>query len=343
MPHKSADLKLLAVQHYLLTSHRLGETYKIFNCHLMTLYRWVQHFLTYGSFERQHRPSCSYKIRQTHVDEALLYLSLHQTVSIPELHAYLKNKFDDFCITDDHLRRVIRDNNLTRKRTRHGHYPKIRHKNPTNRKADLKAFYSVVSSFPMDKIISIDETSLTPFMFRPYSRCPLGDKCIETTDNNKVFTKHTFVGAISSSRMMGWKLYEEGAMNADRFVEFVRSIITEHHLENHLFLFDNAGAHKGDKIKKLMTETSNRFIYTIPYNPDTNIIENWFSQFKFYIETSKTSTFEELKEDCEKAIGKIREEHYNNYFRYAYHKETYPKRKKPWKSTHRRPPKNYKE
>jgi hypothetical protein len=26
--------------------------------------------------------------------------------------------------------------------------------------------------------------------------------------------------------MMGWKVYEEGAMNADRFVEFVRSIIT---------------------------------------------------------------------------------------------------------------------
>jgi len=30
---------------------------------------------------------------------------------------------------------------------------------------------------------------------------------------------------------------------------------TDHHLENHLFLFDNAGAHKGEKIKKLMTET----------------------------------------------------------------------------------------
>jgi hypothetical protein len=39
-----------------LTSHRLGETCKIFHCHLMTLYRWVQHFLTYGaSFSRQTR------------------------------------------------------------------------------------------------------------------------------------------------------------------------------------------------------------------------------------------------------------------------------------------------
>jgi len=343
MPHKSVDLKLPAIQYYLFHSHSLNDTCRIFHCSKSSLHRWVIQYLKTKSLHRVHPPSCSYKIRQTHVDEALLYLSLHQTVSIPELHSYLKNKFDDFAITDDHLRRVIRDNNLTRKRTRHGHYPKIRHKTPTNRKADLKAFYSIVSSYPMDKIISIDETSLTPFMFRPYSRCPLGEKCIETTDNNKVFTKHTFVGAISSSRMMGWKLFEEGAMNANRFVEFVRSIITEHHLKNYLFLFDNAGAHKGDKIKKLMTETNNHFLYTIPYNPDTNIIENWFSQFKFYMETSKTRTFEELKEDCEKAIGKIKEENYENYFRYAYHKETYPKRTKPWKSTHRRPPKNYKE
>jgi len=43
--------------------------------------------------------------------------------------------------------------------------------------------------------------------------------------------------------MMGWKVYEEGAMNADRFVEFVRSIITKYYLEGHLFLFDNAGEH----------------------------------------------------------------------------------------------------
>jgi len=219
----------------------------------------------------------------------------------------------------------------------------MRHKSPTDRKADLQAFYSVVSSFPIDRIISIDETSLTPFMFRPYSRCPLGEKCIETTDDNKVFTKHTFVGAISSSKIMGWRLYEQGAMNADRFVEFVGSIIKEHHLENYLFLFDNAGAHKGEKIKKLMEQTNNRFLYTIPYNPYTNIIENWFSQFKFYMETSRTRDFNELKKECRGAIEKIQPHHYANYFKYGYKKETYPKRKKPWKSTHRRHPKKYKE
>jgi len=142
MPHKSIDLKQTAVLHYLNISNNLIET------------RWVLRYIQTNSLLRLHPPSCSYKIRKIHLDEALQYLSSHQTASIPELHAYLKNKFDDFSITDDHLGRVIRDNNLTRKRTRHGHYPKMRHKNLTDRKADLKTFYySVVFSFLMDKMM----------------------------------------------------------------------------------------------------------------------------------------------------------------------------------------------
>lgn len=164
MPHKSTDLKLTAVDHYLNVSHNLIDTSQIFKCSVGSLYYWVQQYSQTNSLTRRNRVSCSYKMRRAHVAEAIHFLSLHKTVSIPELHSYLQSKFYDYSITDDHLRRIIRDNNFTRKRTRHGHYPKIRHKSPTDRKADLQAFYSVVSTFPIDKIISIDETSLTPFM-----------------------------------------------------------------------------------------------------------------------------------------------------------------------------------
>ena len=120
MPHKSIDLKLTAVLYYLDHSHTLEDTCRVFHCSKSSLHRWVIQYLETQSLHRLYPSACSYKIRQIHVDEALLYLSSHQTVSIPELHAYLKNKFDDFSITDDHLRRVVRDNNLTRKRTRYG-------------------------------------------------------------------------------------------------------------------------------------------------------------------------------------------------------------------------------
>jgi ribosomal protein S19 len=53
-----------------------------------------------------------------------------------ELHKIVKNKYKDFDITPQHLGQVLRDNNITRKRTRHEHYPKERYGNPTDIKKE---------------------------------------------------------------------------------------------------------------------------------------------------------------------------------------------------------------
>jgi hypothetical protein len=45
----------------------------------------------------------------------------------------MKNKYKDFDITRQHLGRVVRANNRTRKRTRLQHFPKERYKKPTNK------------------------------------------------------------------------------------------------------------------------------------------------------------------------------------------------------------------
>eukprot|EP00835_Amoeboradix_gromovi_P002058 NODE_108_length_19701_cov_0.369452.p5 type:complete len:333 gc:universal NODE_108_length_19701_cov_0.369452:4143-5141(+) len=286
--HKSEDFKEACVRHYRNISHSRDETCRVLGCSSRSLARWIERYDEDGSIERHNRQARAYKFKESHQREALDYLSKHQTASSPELHAHLVTTFEDYNITSEQLHSIIRDNNLTRKRTKHGRYPSVRRRQETDRKADLRAFYAKTTSHDINKIVSIDEASLTPFMYRPYSRCPIGDKCIERTGNNKVFTKHTFVAAITSSRIVGWKLYDEGAMNAERFVEFVKSIIERHNLRGYLFLFDNAGAHKGQGIRELIEQTGNTFSYTIPYNSQTNAIEAWFSQFKHYMESSRT-------------------------------------------------------
>ena len=45
-----------------------------------------------------------------------------------ELAKLIKKKYENFNITSQHLGQVIRDNNKTRKRTRHKHFPKTRYK-----------------------------------------------------------------------------------------------------------------------------------------------------------------------------------------------------------------------
>ena len=65
-----------------------------------------------------------------------------------ELHKIIKKKYKDFDITPQHLGQVIRDNNITRKKTRREHYPKERYGKPTDIKKELKTFYMLMAFMP---------------------------------------------------------------------------------------------------------------------------------------------------------------------------------------------------
>jgi len=69
------------------------------------------------------------------------------------------------------------------KRTRHSHFPVIRYKKPIFKQTELSKFYSGISKYHMNKIISIDETAIRPVMMNEYSRCELGKRCIFKTND----------------------------------------------------------------------------------------------------------------------------------------------------------------
>ena len=88
-----------------------------------------------------------------------------------ELLFNMKQKYNDFNITRQHLGRVIRANNRTRKRTRHQHYPKERRNQLTDKNKEMEAFYNEVHMYPIDKIICLDETSVGSHLKPSYSIC----------------------------------------------------------------------------------------------------------------------------------------------------------------------------
>jgi hypothetical protein len=147
------------------------------------------------------------------------------TWSINMLWNKLNSKFNDFEISESHLARVVRQNNITRKRTRVRHYPKTRYGKPVDLKNEMKLFFSKVDKYSINKIISIDETSIHADMTHSYSRCELGKRCVKKTDDNRVFKKFTLVCAISNKKVIGWTLYENGGMTSDRMVVFINKFI----------------------------------------------------------------------------------------------------------------------
>ena len=132
--------------------------------------RWIERYEELEEIKRQNRKQVSYKITKEQIKYAIQKLKENEQITMEELYKIIKKKYKDFDITSQHLGQVIRDNNITRKRTRHEHYPKERYGKPTDIKKELKAFYKEIDKYSLDKIISLDETSIKPAMYLPYSK-----------------------------------------------------------------------------------------------------------------------------------------------------------------------------
>jgi len=258
-----------------------------------------------------------------------------------ELLFSMKQKYNDFDITPQHLGRVIRANNRTRKRTRHQHYPKERRKQLTDKNKEMEAFYNEVRKYPIDKIICLDETSIGSHLKPSYSRCYIGKRCIIKTNNNFVFRSFTLLVAINNSKCVGKSFYEKGGTTKERMVEFIETQIAPKY-KNHLIILDNARSHNNDMVREAIIKSGNQYLFTIPYSPITNAIEMYFNQIKTYIKKNRdVYTFAVLEENIDKAIDRVKPENYKNYFQYAYGvKDDITYKRKP--STRRCKLKNYK-
>lgn len=101
-------------------------------------------------------------------------------------------------------------------------------------------------------------------------------------------------------------------LNTERFIEFIDTFIKGKY-KNHLVILDNAKAHNNDEVKNKILETTNKYLFSIPYIPKTNAIEAYFNQLKHHLS---------LLPPCN-SFDDIKKENYKNYFIYTYNKNFY--------------------
>ena len=319
--HKSGDYKISAVNYYLDNDVSMDYVCNIFNCKKQSLSRWVQRYNNDKSSKRYNRKPISYKITKQQVEYALKLLKYNEQITMLELSKQIKKKYKDFNVTPQWLGKVLRDNNKTRKRTRHEHFPTTKYNKPVNKKIELTQFYKEIKKYPLNKIISIDETSISPAMIMEYSRCDSGKRCVIKTNDNFVFKKFTLLSAISNKKCLGWILYEKGGSTKERFVDFLQNYIFQKY-KNYLLVLDNARAHNNNLVKQEIIDSDNKYLFTVPYTPKTNAIEMWFNQIKHSLKLNKkVLKFNELKLEVKKSIRKVKKNNYENYFEYAYNKK----------------------
>ena len=343
MKHKHEDYKLSAVKYYLEEDTSIEQTCLIFKCSKGSLHRWIQQYKQDKQIERRNRKPMSYKVTNEHVRYALDELKKNEQITMEELRKKVINKYSDFSITSQHLGKVIRDANKTRKRTKKSHFPETRWRVPIDLQTELNSFFRVVDQYSLDKIICLDETSIQAGMIPEYSRCELGKRCVVKTNDNRVFKKFTLLVAISSKGVVGHTLYEKGGMTGERMVDFLRTHITSKY-SNHLIIMDNAKAHKTDDVKKEAEKHENKLLFSIPYQPKTNAIETWFSQLKQLLKLDRSIEFYAIKQSIRRSIEQMSKQpqKYMRHFQYAYRKQELRVSTKE-KSTLYRKPKLYKQ
>jgi putative transposase len=79
---------------------------------------------------------------------------------------------------------------------------------------------------------------------------------------------------------------------------------------------DNAVIHRSKIIRQIIEESNNKLLYSVPYHPQTNAIEDFFSQLKHYIKKESPNTYEDIERVIKDIItNKIKREHLTNYLK----------------------------
>ena len=81
---------------------------------------------------------------------------------------------------------------------------------------------------------------------------------------------------------------------------------------------DNVAFHHSKVIKQLPIDKGINPLYTVPYTPDLNPIENVFSVIKHYVRKNNPKTKSALKENINASVRKINPESLTKMFKRSF-------------------------
>ena len=152
-----------------------------------------------------------------------------------------------------------------------------------------------------ERLIFIDESSVTTSMLRLWGWGPRGERIVD----------HAPLGAwktcslIAAIRTTGWSasMVVEGAVNAETFVAYTEQCLLPTLDPGDIVVLDNVKFHHDSRVAELIRSVGARVRFLPPDSPDFNPIEMAFSALKSHLRKLAKRTYETLV----KAIGEIQQ------------------------------------
>jgi len=316
MKQHSDDYKLTAVKYYLENDKPMRYVCnKIFKCKYQSLSKWKLRFQKEGKIDRKKRDNHKLKITPEMISFVKQNVGLHPTITLWELSKLVDEQFK-VKLSDHSIYNILHQSKITRKRLKNKYYPE---KKEGQEKDDLKTFYKQLSQYKYDKTICLDETSIYLNMTSSYGRSKSGTRAIYKI-NKYPFKRYNMLCAISANKVVGYVLYKDlkGGIKTNNIIDFYNDVIKDNY-KDHLLIMDNAVIHKSKIVRQTIEESGNHLLYSVPFHPETNAIEEFFSQLKHYIKKQSPNTYDDIQlviKDINK--NKITKEHLTNYLKHSF-------------------------
>jgi transposase len=152
-----------------------------------------------------------------------------------------------------------------------------------------------------------------------YGRSKTGTRVIDKTYKYP-YKRYNLLFAISAGKIIDYVLYKDlkGGLKTTNIIEFYNNSIKNKY-KNYLIIMDNAVIHRSKIIRQIIEESNNDLLYSVPYHPETNAIEEFFSQLKHYIKKESPNTYEDIERVIKDIITtKIKREHLTNYLKHSF-------------------------
>lgn len=184
-----------------------------------------------------------------------------------------------------------------------------------------KEFIDQINKEPIEKIISIDESGFNNSNSPQKARSLKGTRVNLPTKTIKQ-KNVSLLMSVTTKGALKYTITEDN-INTTIFFNFIKDIIAILKEKNYIFVFDNVPFHKNKEMLDFIESAGHKVIFTSPYSPNNNPIENIFSIIKrsyFTAIKNKNKNTKNIKESIIEGINntqnKIRD--FSKFFKRAF-------------------------
>lgn len=259
------------------SGHSFRKTAHLIGVPKSTVFDWVKRLKNFYLRPRQTRKTRCSKFSRLYErvkDIVFRFVNHDPFVNLYKILLHVNSEFsphESLSLTT--LRRILKHCNVVKKTAT------IRTP-PRNIEPEKTRFKKQLSELVSDKnrcIVSLDETCFVNQDI-PRKGYTLKGKELYVCSVLPKRTKISSIVAISQDGAM-WQNYTNGNINSSRFQEFFR-ILVDRLPERTVIIMDNISFHKSRCILHYAAEKKITVLYTPPYSPEFNPVENYFSALK---------------------------------------------------------------